>query len=175
MKVLNNGWFIMEKTNQKWMITGGTPISGNLQVTAWYCNQDSTFPSPRSIANFVEAQVQLLGVAGYGKIKGRMESFGYLWLSLTSFDDIVRGYLQKISLTSFDLSHLTDFEMTLNDPKNGLCMAMKNSTETVLQPQTLRQVASDVAGLVMLKWFVASSNKTLLDAESLFFLYVKIY
>ena len=78
MKVLNNGWFIMEKTNQKWMITGGTPISGNLQVTAWYCNQDSTFPSPRSIANFVEAQVQLLGVAGYGKIKGRMESFGYL-------------------------------------------------------------------------------------------------
>ena len=53
-------------------------------------------------------------------------------------------------------------------------MAMKNSTETVLQLQTLRQVASDVAGLVMLKWFVASNNKTLLDGESLFF-YIKIY
>lgn len=56
-------------------------------------------------------------------------------------------------------------------------MAMKNSTETVLQLQTLRQVASDVAGLVMLKWFVASSNKTLLDGESLFFFilrYIKI-
>ena len=30
--VANNGWFISWKSLLKWMITGGIPISGNLQI-----------------------------------------------------------------------------------------------------------------------------------------------
>ena len=36
----------------------------------------------------------------------------------------------------------------------------------VLQLQTLGQLASDVTGLVMLGWLVASSSETWLDGES---------
>ena len=32
MEVPQNGWFIVEKANLKWMITRGTPISGNLHM-----------------------------------------------------------------------------------------------------------------------------------------------
>ena len=32
MGVPQNGWFIVENPNLKWMITRGTPISGNLHM-----------------------------------------------------------------------------------------------------------------------------------------------
>ena len=30
-----NGWFIVGKPNLKWMMTGDTPISGNLYSVGW--------------------------------------------------------------------------------------------------------------------------------------------
>ena len=31
-----NGWFIMEHPNRKWMMTGGSPISGNHQMAPFF-------------------------------------------------------------------------------------------------------------------------------------------
>ena len=31
-EVPENGWFVMEKTIYQWMKTGGTPISGKIQI-----------------------------------------------------------------------------------------------------------------------------------------------
>ena len=36
MGVPENGWFIRESPNLKWMMTGGTSISGNLHMRAIY-------------------------------------------------------------------------------------------------------------------------------------------
>ena len=33
MEGSQNGWFIMENPKQKWMMTGGTAILGNLQMS----------------------------------------------------------------------------------------------------------------------------------------------
>ena len=45
---IQNGWFIVENPDKKWMITGSTPISGNGQVNLWRVAPVS-LPEPRHI------------------------------------------------------------------------------------------------------------------------------